>query len=690
MNEREYSLIEEMIPLLVSDGKGKFTPKQKEAANKFKKFIDHLPGGFFIYRADESEEIIYANRALIRMFECADSKEFIEFTGNSFKGLVYCEDYEEVEKSIEQQIASDSDNLDYVEYRILTKKGNMRYVEDYGHFIQTNVGGIYYVFITDATAKTTKRQKEHLERLEVIEGLSVNYDSILYVDLDADSVIPYRTSKRLSKQFDGEMKAKSYSSVAEDFVNSWVHPDDQQRIRSILSADYIRKMLKDNRTYYANFKCVSGTEIQFMQLRIVDVKNSGHISQVVIGSRNIEEEIKQEMQQKTLLENALKEAKLANIAKNSFLSNISHDMRTPLNALFGYIELAKKHLDEKETLEKHLTSVNEAGKQLLDLVNKVLEISYLESKDFHLSEELCNLKDVVNEIYDEVAPVAKKKKIDFTLEQRGVIHPEVYTDIKQLQQILLNLATNAVKYTGNGGKVSFILEESLSPSTEFAAYRFVVHDTGVGIAQESLEKIFEPFEREYNSTLSGVFGSGLGLTIAKQIIDSMGGTITAESQVGVGSIFTVNLSFKIPQKKETVSDTDDVEEFIKGKKILLVEDNEINLEIETELLEDLGLIIEPAENGKIAVDKMQVARPNEYLFVLMDIQMPVMDGWQATEGIRALPDPDVANIPIIALSANAFESDKRLSAKNGMNAHLNKPIHIPTLLNAIKKTVMNK
>ena len=690
MSEREDSLIEELLPLLVGNGDDNFTPEQKRAAYKFKDFIDHLPGGFLIYHADGNEEIIYANRALIRMFECDSIEEFIQFTGNSFKGVVYCEDYEAVENSIEQQIASDNENLDYVEYRILTKKGNMRYVEDYGHFVQTNFGNIYYVFISDATVKTAKRQKEHLQRLEVIEGLSVNYDSILYADLDADSVIPYRMSQRIAKQFDGEMQAKSYSLVTEDFVNTWVHPDDRERIRDALTSDNIRSMLEHNRTFYVNFKCEFGNEIQYMQIRIVDVKNSGHVSQVVIGSRNIEEEIKQEMQQKTLLENALEDSRLANIAKNSFLSNVSHDMRTPLNAIFGYLELAKKNLSNPETLQKHLDSVGQAGKQLLDLVDKVLEISYLESKDFHLNEQLCNLQEVASEVYAEFAPAANKKNIEVTIEECGVIHHEVYADREQLKLILQNLVSNAVKYTGKGGKVKIIIQEIISSSSDFATFWFIVQDTGIGIAPAFLQKIFDPFERENDSTHSGVFGSGLGLTIAKQIVDSMGGAITAESQVGVGSTFTVNLSFRLCEKHETISDTDDVEQFIKNKKILVVEDNEINLEIETELLEDLGLIVDSAENGQIAVEKMKHARPNEYLFVLMDIQMPVMDGWQATEGIRRLENTVNANVPIIALSANAFESDKRLSAKNGMNAHLNKPLDIPALLNAIQKTVMNR
>ena len=690
MKEREYGLIEEMLPLLVSNGEGNFTDEQREAAKKFKEFIDHLPGGFLIYRADKGEEIIYANLALIRMFECKSTEEFLKYTGNSFKGIVYREDYEEIEQSIQQQISDEDNPFDYVEYRILTQKGNIRYVEDYGHFIQTNVGNIFYVFITDSTEKTEKRQQEHLQRLNVIEGLSLNYDSILYIDFDTDTVFPYRLSHKLSKQFNGELQTKKYSTIANDFVNSWVHVDDQDRIRTCLSAEYIRKKLADNRSFFVNFKCVTETETQYMQLRIVDVKNTGHVSQVVLGSRNISEELKQEMQQKMLLENALKESKLAHIAKNTFLSNVSHDMRTPLNALFGYLQLAKKNISDTETLKQYLDKVNDAGKQLLDLVDKVLEISYLGSKDFQLKEDLCNVTDVSAEVFNAFLPSAQKKKISMSLEQRGIVHPEVYTDSEQLKQILANLTSNAIQYTESGGTIKVSVEETNPTSSEFASFTFTVKDTGIGIAKESLEKIFEPFERENNSTQSGIFGSGLGLTIAKQVINSMGGTITAESEVGVGSTFTVNLSFKLLQKNESLLDTDDVEGFLKGKKILLVEDNELNLEIATELLEDLGLTVEPAENGKVAVEKVKNSAPHEFLFVLMDIQMPIMDGWQATEGIRNLPNPILANIPIIALSANAFDSDKRMSAKSGMNAHLNKPIDIPALLDSIKHAVLHK
>lgn len=683
----DYSLIEQMISMLNSEDKA-LNDESYSAAWQIKDFIDKLPGGFLIYKADGGEEIIYANRALLRMFRCNTLKEFKEYTGDSFRGIVYHEDLDAVEDSIQEQITSSHENLDYVEYRILGKDGAVRWVEDYGHYVRTHsMGNIFYVFITDATEKINKRRQEYTQRLEVIEGLSVNYDSILYVDIDANTVLPYRLSNRLKRQFTKKLEVRDYDGFAEDFVQSWVHPDDKQKIKTVLTPDYIRDNLKENPTFYTNFKCLENNETKYLQLRIVDVRNDGHISQVVIGSRNIEDEIAQEMKQKTLLESALKESKLANIAKNTFLSNMSHDMRTPLNALFGYLELAKKNINDKKALEGYLDKVSATGKQLLDLVDKVLEISYLESKDFQLSEEPCNIKDVTAEIYGELAPEAAKKSISISLEYKNAAHFDVFTDRDKLKQILIHIAGNAVKYTGRNGKINLIVEEKHSPSSEFSTFIFTTRDTGIGISKNSLGKIFEPFERENNSTQSGIFGSGLGLTIAKQIIESMGGTITAESAVGKGSTFTVTLSFRLVQKSDILTEEENIAELINGKKILLVEDNEINLEIETEMLQDLGLIIEPAENGKIAVEKVKASAPGEYLFVLMDIQMPVMDGRQATEEIRKIENPALAGIPIIALSANALESDKRLSVKTGMDAHLTKPIDIPALLKTLSKTL---
>ena len=558
MKEKEFGLIEEMLPILVADGKGKFTDRQIKAAHKFTKFVDHLPGGFLIYRANNTEEIIYANKALIRMFGCREIKEFYKYTGKSFKGIVYKDDYDEVVKSIDQQIATNNDNFDYVEYRILTKSGNIKCVDDYGHFLQTKVGDIYYVFITDVTDRKAKLQQEQLQRLEVIEGLSVSYESILYVDLDTDSVIPYRMSPKLKTQFEGRIQARNYGSVVEDYIVTWIHPDDREKVREALSPDHIREMLRDRRYFFFRFKSLQGGEIQNLEIRVVDVKNNGHISQIVIGSRNIEEELKSSIQQRTLLENALKEAKNANVAKNTFLSNVSHDMHTPLNAISGYLELAKKSLNDKSVLENALEKIKTASTQLLDLVDKVLDITYLESKDFQLKEEACDLRDLILSIHDGIAPEANKKGITISIDHHGINNTEVLTDSEKLKLVLANIASNAVKYTSKGGNVELIIDETPSTSDEYAFIHFIIKDTGIGIAKDSLEKIFEPFEREQNYTQSGVYGSGLGLAIAKQIIESMGGTIAVESQLGVGSTFTVTVNFKLAHKKEQSSDTDDV------------------------------------------------------------------------------------------------------------------------------------
>ncbi|MDE5897541.1 MAG: response regulator, partial [Clostridia bacterium] len=385
---------------------------------------------------------------------------------------------------------------------------------------------------------------------------------------------------------------------------------------------------------------------------------------------------------------ALNNAKLAYVAKNTFLSNMSHDMRTPLNAIFGFTALARKNADGNGKITDYIDKIENAGKQILELVDKVLEISYIETQDFHINEVKCNVCDIAKSIYDTVLPQAQSKNIDISLHLDKVEHGAVYADEERLAQILLQLAGNAVKFTGRGGKISLTVEEQKAVSGEFATFRYIMKDTGVGIGKQSLQRIFEPFEREYNTTSSGVYGSGLGLTIAKYVIDMMGGNIDIDSEVGKGSTFTVTISFRLQDEgSHSASKTDGAEVAqvdLQGREVLLVEDNEINREIAVELLEELGMRVDTAENGKAAVEMVK-KNGGRYSFVLMYIQMPVMDGREAAQLIRKLSDPARAEIPIIAVSANAFESDKRLSLEAGINAHLTKPIDIPILLKAIGK-----
>ncbi len=696
-----YNLIESLLSLLavlekdgidayqVLENPGQFpalsgSPNIRTACQIIR-FMDEMPGGFLIYRADEDEQILYANAALIRIFRCDSREEFRALTGNSFRGMVHPEDLPAVEQSIKEQIAASQYDLDYVEYRIRTRGGQIRWIEDYGHFVRTDsVGDIFYVFLGDATEK----KQENLRRLEVIEGLSANYESILYVDLNADSILPYRLSPRIRPWFTGSGHAFCFSSYMSEYLDAWVVPEERGTVALATSPDYIRQKLSKTKTYYINYQISSGRSRQYMQLRIVNVGKTESISQIVLGCRLTDDEIRREMEQNQILEEALGNANLAITAKNAFLSNMSHDMRTPLNAIFGYAGLAKQNLHIPETALAYLNRIESAGRQLLDLIEKVLEISWNEANDVPLKEKECSLPELAEEVYKAMLPQASDKSIDFSADFSRLVHRRVFCDQGKLRQILLYLTDNAVTYTPEGGHVSLSATELESLPNDYAVYQFTVEDTGIGIGQDFLGHIFEPFEREKNTTFSGIHGTGLGLTIARNIVGQMDGAIDVESKVGQGSIFTVTLRLRAYQEPSSPSCGEPVTlEELLGRTILLVEDNALNLEIETDILSELGFVIDSAENGHIAVEKLSASRPGDYLLVLMDIQMPVMDGREASMAIRRLPDSALSRIPIIALSANAFESDRRKSIESGMDAHLTKPLNVPLLLETIVKTI---
>lgn len=684
------------------------------------RFMDQMPGGFFIYHADNEEHIIYVNQALLRIFHCATTEEFQELTGNSFKGMVHPDDLDAVEESIKNQIKQSKYDLDYVEYRIVRKDGEVRWIEDYGHFVHSDsIGDIFYVFISDATEKRQRMlmeqhsliqsvnaenemkmqsliesydeerrsiYQEHLRRLEVIEGLSVNYESILYINLETDEILPYRLNERTESLVESASQSRRFSRFSSDYVRIWVHPQDRKLVAKVTTPEYIRDRLSESKTYYLNYRVVSNEEIQFIQLRVVNVGSTDDISQIVIGYRRVDDEIQYEMQQQKALEEALNQAKMANSTKDTFLSNMSHDMRTPLNAIFGYTMLAGKHLDDASLVESYLEKINVAGRQLLDMIEQILEISWMESRESQLTETECNLVDLIQDVKMTILPQAEDKNITILTDTKELRHCDIYCDQMKLSQIFLNLVNNAIKYTENDGRIDITAAEKETLPNGYTVYQFVVKDTGIGISKEFLKRIFEPFQRERNTTFSGVYGTGLGLTIVKNIVDMMKGTISADSTPGQGSTFTITLSLRTQENAPSATEsTDAVRILPENQKILLVDDNEINLEIETELLKELGFQVETASDGKIAVNKVKESAPGEYTFVLMDIQMPVMDGRRAAEAIRRLDDPVLSRIPIIALSANAFESDRRLSTESGMNAHLTKPLDISMLLETISR-----
>ena len=672
------------------DGKSRETGS---VSGQFLHFVDEMPGGFFIYHAYGGEELIYANKSMLRIFDCDTMAQFREVTGNSFRGIVHPEDLEAVEESIWRQIRDSQYDLDYVEYRIITRRGEIRWVDDYGHFIHSETAGdVFYVFAGDSTERKrlqreaeSQAAEERRQYMDLLEGLSIGYESILYVDLEQDRVQAYRLNDRTRKQFAKELEVRRYSEFAPDYVSTWVHPEDREYVARSTASDDIRRQLAADRTFYVNFRVVKDGSTRYVQLRIVNVGESGSVSKIVMGYQNMDAEIVREIERQQLLKNALESANTAIVAKNAFLANMSHDVRTPMNAIMGFTDLARKHCQDGGKLKYYLDRIEAAGDQLLSLLNGVLEISKIESGNLHIENARCSLTETLQEVRTRAMSRAGAKNITLTLDLSGMEHDIVYSDGAKIGHILSRIVSNGVKYTKENGQVSVFVREERADCADCAVYHFIVQDNGIGIAEDMLARIFQPFEREKNTTQSGVHGTGLGLTIAKSIAEAMGGTVEVVSEVGKGSTFTVTLRLCLRDTQKGISSAKKKKPApTEGKKrVLIVEDTEINLEIETELLRDAGYLVDVAADGSVAVEKVRNSQPGYYDLILMDIQMPIMDGYRATEEIRSLGDPVLSNIPIVALSANAFDEDKKKSRESGMNAHMEKPIDTPRLMNVI-------
>ena len=405
--------------------------------------------------------------------------------------------------------------------------------------------------------------------------------------------------------------------------------------------------------------------------------------------QNMQKQAKKEAKQKQELENALTIARQANRARGVFLRNMSHDIRTPLNAIIGFAKLAMKSEGNFEQIQDYLNKISVSGNHLLAIVNDVLEVSRIESGQTKLEELPCNIKNIVDEVEVIIQGQTQEKTQTFIVDTSKVKDYYIYCDRLRVKEVLVNLLGNAVKFTPKGGKIELRIIQNEPAPEGYANYEVHVKDNGCGMSPEFMGKMFLPFERERTSTVSGIQGTGLGLSIAKQFVDLMGGTIEVTSKEKEGTEVIVRISPRLAQteKDERTENTESEEKDydFRGKRILVVEDNELNREIVKAVLEETGFEVEEAENGAVAVDKIKTAGALYYDVVLMDIQMPVMDGYMATKKIRSLEDSDLANIPIIALSANAFEEDRKASTDAGMNGHLAKPVNVSELLKMLCK-----
>lgn len=668
----------------------------------FRDFVEEMPGGFFIYRADGNEDILHVNRALLNIFGCESTEDFAALTGNSFKGMVHQEDLERVEKSIAFQVLNNKDHLDFVEYRINRKDGTERWVEDYGHFVRTELGGIFYVFIVDNTDRMKKRMSDletinnELVRISARESQyrkAILYDALFFfeISLTDDKFITAVTQNHDGQMFDVfDSVSSSGETRFSDFINFSSKRINQNEPNEYKSFFDIKRLMGcfDNgeleQTYDSWAMDSLGRKRLLHYVVLLGENGDGCVTALVMAK-----DITEQIERQKLLQVSLRQAQAANIAKSTFLSNMSHDIRTPLNAILGFTDLIRMHIDEQDKTADYLEKIKLSGNQLLTIVNEALEVTRMESGKAVLAETECHLVDLLAEVEKAVLPQMSAKSLRFTMDKSSVTHFSVYVDIIRTKEILCQLLDNAAKYTGTHGRVSLTVREE-SVSGGYGKYIFEVEDNGIGISEEFMEHMFEPFTRENNTTKSGVPGSGLGMAVVRSLVDLMDGSIDVKSKPGEGSNFTVTLVLKQLEKDiGALSEAPHEPIVLKGRRLLLVEDNEINSEIAQALLSEEGFVVEAASDGDVAVEMIKDREADYYDLVLMDIQMPRMNGYEASRAIRALGGQR-AGVPIIALSANTYAEDQKKSIEAGMDGHSPKPIDMVSLQSLIKEVLERK
>ena len=665
----------------------------------------HMPGGFFIYKAEEPGELLYANKPVFDIYGCDDLEDFKKLTGYTFRGMVHPEDYSSISASVAEQIDASDDNMDYVEYRIIRKDGAVRRVDDYGHYLETDAyGGVYTVFISDITEKHERIMSEledhkativtlnetigrmdadHLTFSSVAQALAGDYFSIYVVDPDTEAFVEYSSSEEY-KNLGIETQGANFFELSRRNIEALIYPEDRDRFMAVFSRERVLKIIERDGHFTTKYRLMLNGIPTYVSMKATLLENRNE-RRLIIGLTNIDAQMKREEEFRKHMADARTRA------KNDFLANMSHDIRTPMNAIVGYTNIAKSHWDEPEVVADALDKIGSSSHFLLSLINDILDISKIESGKMQLSLAACDLRDIFRRIEDITALQAKNKSITITYSHDTVHHYKVMADDLRIEQVLINITGNAIKYTPEGKSVELIAEELGATEDKKIKYRFIVRDTGIGISKEYLPHIFESFTREEKTTVNRVQGTGLGLAITARVVEMMGGVISVKSRPGEGSEFTVELALEPSEPDDDTAEPDEMlQSVLNGKRVLLVEDNAINAEIATIILEQYGIVVDHAENGRIGADKAMTAEAGYYSAVLMDIQMPVMNGYEATRAIRSLPGEYYRTLPIIAMSANAYDEDIRASLDSGMNAHIAKPFQPDDLIKTLCRYIVDQ
>ena len=688
---------------------------------------------------------------------------------------------------------------------------------------------IYFAYVS--LEQKRKNKQKIAEYLGIIEVLAKEYSSVYRIDKESGEFVPYRWPDGVRNYYTEAVKEGIlWNDGVADYAKRFVREEYKQEFAQKCSLENLKSQLQETGTYIY-FEYVNDRDgQQHVHRMIATLLPDSKGRYIVVGFADINEEREHEIATQKALQDAYQSAQAANKAKSTFLFNMSHDIRTPMNAIMGYAMLASQNVENPEKAKEYLAKIHASGNHLLSLINDILDMSRIESGKIQLEEKEINLSEVLHEIKTIISGQIHAKQLELCMDTLDVTDEDVYCDKTRLNQVLLNLLSNAIKFTEPGGKITVRVAQIYNELEGKGTYRICVKDTGIGMSQDFVQIIFEPFERERTSTVSRTQGTGLGMAITKKIIDMMGGTIEVVTEKGKGTEFIITLTLRLQSEhknvekikeleglKALVVDDDyntcdsvtkmlsqigmrtewtlsgkeavlrskhamemkdafhayiidwrlpdmngievtrqirrkvgeqtpiiiltaydwseiegeardagvtafcakpmflsdlresllvslnqtnesgknhmseaDYQEKFKNKRILLVEDNEMNREIAVELLEEYGFSMETAENGAQAVEMVAASKAGYYDLILMDIQMPVMDGYEATRRIRALKDPHLADIVILAMTANAFEEDKQEAIENGMNGFLTKPIDIKQLLEELDSIIENK
>lgn len=677
-----------------------------EKANKsitaqLETFLHSVNGGFKVSKADELFTFQYVSDA-IAANQGYTVDEFMKACGGTAAGNVYQPDLARVDASLRRQLGAG--DVYTLKYRVCCKDGGLKWIMDTGRRgIGDDGSPIFNSIIMDI---------DKFERINVMyrQERKQYRDAIIHdceYTFSFDVTHGFIEQKFILKNGDDPIALLGLSVPVRfnDFINGlkdYIIPScsDIKAFSSLTSERLADNFAEGNRNVELDY--YDSRLKKFIRLNFLMTENeeNGHILAIVIGKDITAQKQEEEKNHKALeeankilelqkkeLEKAYTEAKLANAAKSDFLARMSHDIRTPINGILGLIEMDERYPNNIEKINSNREKAKLTANHLLSLVNDVLDMSKMESGNIVLTEEPFNMRAILRECQEIISPAAHDKKLNCVTRNKKVLeHPNVIGSPLHVKQILMNLMSNAVKYNRDGGSIYGEVQEVSCDDTT-VVYRFIIEDTGIGMSEEFQKKMFEPFTQENDGSRGKYQGTGLGMTIVKKITDKMNGTIEVFSKKDVGSKFIVTIPFKLDNgKTQQAENAEAYEADIHGRKVLLVEDNDLNTEIAKFMLEESGAAVETAVNGREAVDAF-AAKENYYDVILMDIMMPVMDGYEAAEKIRSMDRDDAKHIPIIAMTANAFTDDIEKCRNAGMNAHIAKPLDMKNAVSVIAKHI---